>query len=538
MNRRRLSAAALGVLVFTFPAAAQGARITGNVQPNTTVVAIAKDGRSWSALAGSRGSFSIAVKASRVTIQLRDPRGRYAGPVVVGGTKTKAVLGVRGAAKLGKLKLRNGAAFPAKPLASKFVDRKVSAKAVKGVPVGAGKLGFGGTLVGKASSNVPRTAQSDGPTPTPNPGPGPSPSPDPSPEGLTQPGADPDADGVPNTVDVDDNGNKIVDAVDASLSSRDPGGATSFTQMFLGLENTTNIDADPGSQAAIQTRMKEKLSLVLLNVPANTKLDCGGLNWCSPGGTGRMEINGPNGSTAGDPFPKGNDATMPLDGAGEFRILPGGGPQDVRAGDTLIQKRSDGSEQTVSLGFVFATIPAIKSWSTGAGAGGQVAYPAAEGATGTTRNPAPVAPGADGRRTLTIEFWRPQRASIPGAEPNGFIDIGHLVYRANVPQSAGPGPNPDPVRQAPECPVSTLTPGPGLDRTSGPTQLGGLTDSSDDQPSNSSRTLSFTVDLDACAAAKGTSFAPGQIIPFDLGAYAPRQTSVDHANQKFFIRID
>lgn len=485
-----------------------------------TVVAIAKDGRSWSSVAGPTGAFSLAVKASTVTIQLRDTSGRYAGPVVVGGTKKKALLGVRGAAKLGKLKMRKGAAFPAKPLSSKFVDRKVSAKAAKGIPVGAGKLGLGGTLVGKASSAGVHAAQSD-----------------PAAAALTQPGADPDADGLPNAVDVDDNGNKVVDAVDSTLSSRDPGGATSFTQMFLPLEKTTNIDADPGSEASIQTRMKENLGLVLLNVPANTKLDCGGLSWCSPGGTGRMEINAPDGATPGDPFPKGEDTTMPLNGVGEFRLMPGGGPQDVRAGDTLIQKRADGTEQTVALGFVFATVPAIKSWSTGAGAGGQVGYPVAEGATGTIQNPATIAPGSDGKRTLTIEFWRPQRASIPGAEPNGFIDIGHLVYRANVPQAAGPGPNPDPVRQAPECPVSTLSPGPGLAPAPGPAQLGGLADSSDDQPSSPSRTLSFTIDLDACAAAKGTSLAPGQIIPFDLGAYAPRQTSVDHANQKFFIRI-
>lgn len=214
--------------------------------------------------------------------------------------------------------------------------------------------------------------------------------------------------------------------------------------------------------------------------------------------------------------------------------MPGAGPKEIRAGDTLIQKHADGTEVASAIGFVFATVPAIKNWSTGGGTGASVSYPVAPGAPGTGGNPVTVLPGNDGKRILNIEFWRPQRYSIAGAEPEGFFDIGHLEYRAELPPPAGM-----PAGKDPWCPVETLTPGPGLTpkTSSGPGVNGSLVDSSGDQPSDPARTLSMAIDVDACAAARGITLTPGAPIPFSLGAYAPRQPSGNRAKQGFIIKV-
>lgn len=496
-----------------WPAAAQAAPITGNAQPNMTVVALAKDGRSWSTVAGPSGRFAVVVPSGSVTLQLRDRAGRYAGPVVVAGSSSKAILGVKAGASLGTLKLKKGAAFPAARVSSKAIDKRFSARAVKGVPTGAGRLGLGGTPV-KASS-----AQAGGTSDSP----------------LAQPGADPDADGLPNAVDVDDNGNKLVDAVDPALAATAVSGFAQFTQIFLNATETTNIDADPGSQANIEARMRARLLLIVGRpIPADTTLDCGGLSWCSPGGTGHLKATGPT-VTPGQPFPNGTNATMYLAPNGEFRLVPGAGPNEIRAGDTLIQKRADGTQLAAALGFVFVTVPAIKTWSTGTGYNGSVSYPVAAGASGTPDNPVTVSPDAQGKRSLTIEFWRPQRYSIAGAEPSGFYDIGHLGYRANLPPPTGAAPD----NIDPSCPVSTLTPGPGLSASTsaGAGPRGSLVDDSDDRPSDPTRTLTMTIDIDACAAARGITLTSGLVIPFDLGGFAIRPGAADHANQMFFIKV-
>ncbi len=490
---------------------ASAASISGKTAAKSTVVALSKDGRSWSAKADSKGRFSIKSTAKAVTLQLRDKLGRYAGPVVVGGTASKAITGVRNGAALGTLKISRGAARPVKTLAKKYVDTSFFGKAVKGVPVGAGKLGFGGGTVVKSSQ-----AFAAGPLATPS---GPA-------SELSKPGADPDQDGVPNAIDVDDNGNKVVDAADPAMANVRPGGIRSFTQIFLGLSETVNVDASPDSAALINAKMRQRLSFVLLDVPANTALDCGGLTWCSAGGTGHMEGAGPD--IIGAPFPNGGNSIMPLNSQKEFRLLPGAGVDEIRAGDTLIEKRADGTQMTGGVGFVFATVPAVHKWTLSTGQSETVSYPAAASSPGTQSNPISIRPGPDGHRKLTLEFWRPQRHAIAGAEADGFIDIGHLMYQMNVPMAGVNGPT---------CPNSSVTTtSPELTAGSGPGPSG-FADSSADAPSNTSRLLNLTVDLDACAAARGKTLTDGEEIPFDLAANAPSTSSVDHANQTIRLRV-
>ena len=98
----------------------------------------------------------------------------------------------------------------------------------------------------------------------------------------------------------------------------------------------------------------------------------------------------------------------------------------------------------------------------------------------------------------------------------------------NVPMTGANGPT---------CPNSTVTTtSPELTPDTRPNS-GGFVDSSADAPSDASRLLNLTVDLDACAAAKGTPLTNGQEIPFDLAANAPSTSSVDHANQTIRLRV-
>ena len=91
----------------------------------------------------------------------------------------EAVLGVRRGARLGPIKIRSDYAAPTRRLAKKWIDPGLSARAKKGVPIGAGRVGL-------VRTKLPRRG-----------GPG-----------------DRDLDGIPNGIDVDDDGDLILDGYD------------------------------------------------------------------------------------------------------------------------------------------------------------------------------------------------------------------------------------------------------------------------------------------------------------------------------------
>ena len=94
--------ALLALACASAPAAgAAPARITGKLsKPGYTVIAVASNGRAASARA-PRGRFALVAPARKVTLHLRAPNGRYAGPVVLGGTAKRAIVGARAGARLG-----------------------------------------------------------------------------------------------------------------------------------------------------------------------------------------------------------------------------------------------------------------------------------------------------------------------------------------------------------------------------------------------------------------------------------------------------
>ena len=476
--RLAVAAAAISLLA---PAAASAkpAAITGTLsKPGYTVVALGYDG---SAVSSHARSFRLVPRAARVTLQLRDARGKYAGPVVVGVRAGKAVLGVKPGAKLGKVTVLGGYAKTAKPLAARFADgsRTTSGRAV---PAGNGR-NFG-------------LVRSTG-------------------HGPAGRGGDTDGDGVPNAFDIDVDGDKVLNPLErggaraAQLKpppAPAPSGFNNFSQLFLELDQTVNADA---GQTDIDAAVANNLEVVLLQVPAGTTLDCGGLGWCSPGGTG-MAQGDPRINVPGTPFTGG---VMPLNQRGEFRLLPHATTAAIGSGDTMIEHTPDGRELPGSLAFVFNTVPAIQHWSDSAGNGATISYPAALGTPGTRTTPLEIAAGADGDYVLTFTFWRPQRRAIASAgEGDRFVDIGGLTYQVNVANfSPGPGGG------SPQCP-------------------GTVTDTAPDRPTDPANLLSMTVNLSACARGRGQSLATGQNVIMDLAAMPADPQAFDHANQMLHLR--
>src|SRR5437764_1351466 len=81
-------------------AAAKQRPITGSIAANGfTVLALSYDGKASSVVVRA-GKFRIVPPAGKVTLSLRNSKGQYAGPIVVGRKGKKAALGVRAGAAL------------------------------------------------------------------------------------------------------------------------------------------------------------------------------------------------------------------------------------------------------------------------------------------------------------------------------------------------------------------------------------------------------------------------------------------------------
>lgn len=544
MTRRSLIiAVALAAPLASTAGAFAAAPVTGTLDKSGyTVVAIATgNGKSVTARHVGR-RFRIASPASKMTLQLISPKGRYAGTIVVGTKGSKAIVGIKAGAALGTVKVKSGYATPAKKLAAKYVDSARTATAKKGVPVGA--RGFG--LVPRTTAKeTARQAQSP-PPPAPLPNQPGAPAPGPIAGGTggvdtSKAGGDPDKDGVPSAVDIDANGNGVIDQVDPAAPPVT--GVPSFSNLFVDLDKTVNVNAEPGSAARIDEMMVRDQNLVFMNVPAGATLDCNGLTWCSPGGTGQIQPASsgnryePGGATT--PFP---DCCLQPGGfglisgtsqgtdRGEFRIFPRATSTAIRSGDTLTMRVPEGSgvkEIPGAIGFVFNSVPAVKSWST-ATRSATIAYPVAAGGQGTQANPFVIDSSS---LAITLTFWRPQRASITSAgEPAGFMDIGNLRYMIQLPDAPGAtgGGNV-------QCPAGTLSTGdPNLGIETRGTETFAR-DRQPDQPASAANVLTMTVDAGACIAAKGGSTAAGGQFRIHLEGMTP--SGGDHANQNLFFRI-
>lgn len=397
-------ALSLAFLGASAPAAAAPKPITGKLsKPGYTVIAVAADGRATSVRA-TRGTFRLRPRAGSVTLHLRGPDGVYAGPIVVRRERNgkRAILGVRAGARLGGIKIRSGYATIAKRLSEKWVDPRRRARARKGVPIGA-------RVFGRVRSKPPRTSVA----------------------------GDKDLDGVPNPLDVDDDGDLIFDNIDrlttGGRARASQGGGCGPENIYcpvfnsglvLFMENTVNANArDPsGAPAFTDGQINTALSSfgsLNIDVPRSdsAELDCAGdplaspprpgLVYCSTGGTGRASAGGPGGPPF--PGPRGDPSSFDPDGDGFGRLdsslaplaCPGCDPSDffvahgattdqIKTGDLVIEWVANGIPESQcpppsasctstvgTLQYVFATVPALVSYRDTAGNSATVSYPVA-----------------------------------------------------------------------------------------------------------------------------------------------------------------
>jgi hypothetical protein len=512
---RKRSAAWAGPLLAAFlvaddPAAAARRSITGKLsQPGYTVIALADNGKARSVRATTR-PFRLVPPAGRVTLHLRAADGTYAGPIMAGVRRGRAVVGFRAGAALGLINVRRGYARVVRGPSSRAVDTTRLARARRGVPIGA-------RVFGRVRSKPPRGS----------------------------PSADRDVDGVPSVLDIDDDGDLVLDSVDYSRAARAAQDqATVFgTHTDLSGSFETTVNANAGStdqQIAAALPAFGRLDVQILPGDSS-ELDCGrpqvrtdptvgGLVYCSRGGTGRVfqpsvpEASWPRFPECCDADGDGFGTLSQTAGVpGAMFIATGATAAQIGTGDVLIQRVTTGGLETqflTALQYVFATMPALVSYNDGAGNSRTVSYPvqrvpgppgcspACTGpASGDRGNGFPVKARPNGDVIVRLTFWRPQRRPIAG-ETGNWIDIGGLHHTAGI-----DGIDSSCAQSAFSAPSPGLTPIDieVLDRA-------GFRDLAADQPASAANTFAYTLNLTQCLRspvshkrpAPGFSFNPGE----------------------------
>jgi hypothetical protein len=500
-----IGASCLALLATSGPAGAAEKRIRGTLsKPGYTVLALAANG-TVKAVRVREGPFRLAPPAGSVTLHLRSPNGVYAGPVVVGTKKRgrRAVVGVKSGARLGRVRIRRGYAKTSKRLRRRWVDATRTARARRGVPIGA-------RVFGRVGSRLPRRPVS----------------------------GDTDFDGIPDPLDIDDDGDLVLDTVDRSgtvrgAQARPPPHLSVLPLLDLSLPQTANAN-HPALVANIDTALPQNGRLILGAAPpfgGSAELDCAGdptaepprpgLAYCSAGGTGRLSA---------PPMPDYPECCDP-DGDGFGTIPPFMGPPQlahgattgqIKTGDVLIAHINDAGDVEVGaysqlLPYVFATVPALVSYDDDGPSGEDptpLSYPYSTSAE-LLLDPRPPGDPDAGDVVVTFRFWRPQRTRIAAdPEPQAgesatWTDIGGLGYVAGL----GAG----------ECPASVFSEDdPNLTDQFLPLgAASAFSDSRRDQPANPGATLSFTMNLTRCLEMQGLASSfdePGEVRMFHLVA--------------------
>jgi hypothetical protein len=566
-----LAAVVLAAAVPTASAHQGSNAITGTLSKSGyTVIAVGYNGKA----AVSRAKrFRIKAPDSRVTLQLRDAHGKYAGPVIVGGSGSRVIEGIKAGAQLGTIKILGGYAKTTRPVAARFLDRGRWAQARGGVPLGNGR-NFG--LVRSKIHNGPSGR-----------------------------GGDSSRTGVPNGLSIDPDGSGVIDVLKSSglragdmasplLGPTGPTGPTGpsgtigesgpsgpagttgppppsgpsgppstsgfsfFSQIFLDLGQTLNADAAGVTRAEIDAMLPQFLTIVGVNVPTGdvAALDCGGLSYCSSGGTGQLATsNSPNPTLVG--FPSCCDPSG--DGFGNLRgpdavglgvdgypnnwafFYPRATASQIGSGDAFVLRVTSAgtlTETPVSLAFVFNTVPALASYDDHAGHSGTITYPAAAGAAGTQSNPIPLAAQPTGDVGMAMTFWRPQRKGIAGAGEPAAMDIGHLRYTIDATSLAQSIAGPSGLSRggASTCSAESLgTSDPNLSVSGTGSGQGFVVDSAADQPANAANLLTFKINLTKCLTDAGTSGFPVGA-QGAIGLKAQTAGSGDHAVQNIWVK--
>lgn len=528
-------------LLFAIPTAGQARKvISGKLSaPDYTVLALKANGKATSARAKPR-KFRLKPPAKVTTLHLRKKGGTYGGPIVLATAKhgKRALVGVSAGAKLGVITIKgsNGYSKVKRKPPKRFIDPDRYARARHGVPIGARK--FGRVRSKHTHGGVP---------------------------------GDLDLDGIPDALDIDDDGDLVLDNFDRHRSTAKRGAPATTTRMETTLASIAEQAFLTGTQLPVPLEdsanvnagsTDEKIESALVNhgilglgvLPGDSsELDCAArpnpspppdfipaLRYCSPGGTGKVFSYGTPPSSW-PPFPDccdpDEDGFGTLTGVAApgtsvpFMLLaPGANSAEINTGDLLIQRVTTGgveSQFPANLQMVFATVPALVSYSDTASHSGTVSYPVSGGDPGTVGNGLPVKEGTGGDVEVTLTFWRPQRRPIP-PETGDWIDVGGLTYEAFV-QHVGALPGGAVGQRCPQSSYTTSDPDLGPPPPEVPDA--GLTDSAKDGPLDPSNKLTYTLNLTDCLASFGVTWNDGDEVGIDFIARVSKPNVPDNALQ-------
>jgi hypothetical protein len=470
-----------------------------------------------------------------VTLHLRAPDGSYAGPIVLassgkskkkgskksgkkGGNRVIVGVNTKAGAALGTIKIdaANGYA-KAKKAPKGVVYSKRFAQARKGIPIGNGRN------VGLVSSSAHGPVQ------------------------------DLDLDGVPNSLDVDQNGNLILNNVDPATTavpaSRGAHSSQGGNQPFMGLGTQVvgdTVNAYGSSDADIAAALRTQLWLGIGGggVDAGSaELDCGTLSYCSAGGTGRLQPSpgSPNFNGAqGFPTPccdTDSDGMGALSNTGgnpiftfATQIFPGATPDQIHPGDVLIVRatRDTAPVSPVStMGLVFSGFAALAKYDDGQGNAN--ATPLTYPLDGVAPN-IPVKANGSGDVVVSMTLWRPQRLRLATEPGSGkWVDVGGMSQFAQA-QNV-PGPPTGPGGPTGTCPASSysaigpnLTPQASVEGMPFYHLQDGKADQVTDLSQPLANTFTYSLNLTDCLASYGLSFNVAQSRSFAFWAAAPPST--------------
>ena len=191
--------------------------------------------------------------------------------------------------------------------------------------------------------------------------------------------------------------------------------------------------------------------------------------------------------------------------------------------------------------YVFATVPAVRTFDDGPGEPVTIPYPIPQGDPGTSEQNPFVVSAAGGDVILAVTVSRTQRRPTSEAEcvqpsptctGSEWIDMGGLIH--NV--TAGP---PGEGHRA-ECPQDAYS---STDANLAAHSLhegfGGFVDRKADEPTSAANTLSYSVNLTRCLATAGISFNPGQTREVKFQVFTPATAGtagVDNSHQAIAFR--
>ena len=481
--------------------------VKGTAPQGYSVLMVGKSGSS-TAVAGGKFSLKMtAATAKGATLHLVSNSGKYAGPVVLKFSKSAKTGNTQLSGKsgdLGKIAMKTGYAIGAAKAATAIATASKIPVTTAGSPAGSGRMGLPSST-GGASVRVFGVQQlGDGNAPN---------------------GEDTDKDGLPNTLDIDDDNDGKIDLVDDTNPSK---AITTGSLLFLDISKTINLHAgmdETKMQQAIDTVFASNNNFWIgLNMntaggmtPDGMHISCAPeVKWCASTSPATLFGTGMNGTSQkwadkkSDGFafgiPKGDGpncddsfmSSQPMcssTASTNFnrQFIPQLPSADVQPGSlfTLNMTKAGAITGSVAgtLSPYFASVPALKEVE----AGGQVrtidyALKGGNGpgaAWGTQGNPI-VVPASN--KVLKLTFWHPQRSGVVDAGETKYVDMGGLRYGFYIGVNR-------------VCDAGAITPlSPTLTSSPSAGDFGHipLVDSSKDQAPANTNILSFSVDLTKC----------------------------------------